>query len=118
MTNKSFTGIIEMKHNPAALVEIFHLMFLRQFSMQIDANLYAIKGGCNLRFFFSSPRYSEDLDVDVCTVAQKTLENKVNKLLTTPPLLKLLQPYGILQLSVTAPKQTATTQPWKIKLYF
>lgn len=106
-----------MKPNPTAQVELFHLMFLRQFNMQMDADLYAIKGGCNLRFFFSSVRYSEDLDIDVCTIAQKTLENKVNKLLTSPPLLKLLQGYGIIQLNTTSPKQTSTTQRWKIQLY-
>lgn len=106
-----------IKLSPKAQVELFHLMFLRQFSMQIDANLYVIKGGCNLRFFFGSVRYSEDLDLDVYTIAQETLENKINKLLGTPPLLKLLQGYGVTQLEVTAPKQTATTQRWKIQIH-
>lgn len=100
-----------------ARVEIFHLMFLRQFGVQMDASLYAIKGGCNLRFFFGSVRYSEDLDLDVCTIAQETLENKVNKLLGALPLLKLLQSYGITRLDVTAPKQTPTTQRWKVQLH-
>jgi len=106
-----------MRLNPKAQIEIFHLMFLRQLSMQIDANLYAVKGGCNLRFFFGSVRYSEDLDIDVCTIAQQTLENKINKVLTSTPLLKLLQGYGISQLDVTSPKQTPTTQRWKIQLH-
>lgn len=106
-----------MKLSIQESVELFHLMFLRQFSTQIDAKLYAVKGGCNLRFFFGSVRYSEDLDLDVHTIAQKTLENKVNKLLTSPSLLKLLQGYGITQFEVTSPKQTATTQRWKIRLY-
>ena len=106
-----------MKLNPKAQVELFHLMFLRQFSMQIDAGLYAIKGGCNLRFFFGSARYSEDLDLDVCIMAQETLENKVNKLLNAPPLLKLLQGHGITQLEVTSPEQMPTTQRWKIQLH-
>jgi len=106
-----------MKLNPKAQVELFHLMFLRHFSMQIDSNLYAIKGGCNLRFFFGTVRYSEDLDIDVCTIAQETLESKVNKLLSSPPLLKVLQGYGITQLEVSTPKQTPTTQRWKIQLH-
>lgn len=106
-----------MKTNPKAQVELFHLMFLRQFGMQIDPSLYAIKGGCNLRFFFNSIRYSEDLDLDACTIQQQTLKNKVDKILTTPPLLKSLQGYGITQLNVTSPKQTPTTQRWKIQLY-
>ena len=106
-----------MHLNAKVQVELFHLMFLRQFSRLIDADLYAVKGGCNLRFFFGSVRYSEDLDLDVCTIAKETLENKVNKLLTSPPLLKLLQGHGITQLEVTSPKQTPTTQRWKIQLH-
>lgn len=103
--------------DPKAQIELFHLMFLRQFAAKMDANLYAIKGGCNLRFFFDSVRYSEDLDLDICTIQQQTLENKVNKILTSPPLLKSLQAYGITQLDVTSPKQTQTTQRWKIQLH-
>lgn len=103
--------------NIKAYIELFHIMFLRQFSSQIDAKLYAIKGGCNLRFFFNSVRYSEDLDLDICVIQQQTLENKVNKILTTPPLLKLLQAYDILQIDVTSPEQTQTTQRWKIQLH-
>lgn len=98
-------------------VEFFHLMFLRQFSSQISAGLYAIKGGCNLRLFFNSIRYSEDLDLDIQTIQKQTLENKVNKILTSPSLLKLLQGDGISKIEVTSPKQTQTTQRWKIQLH-
>ena len=62
------------------VVELFHLMFLRQFNNNIASELYAIKGGCNLRFFFQSVRYSEDLDIDIQTIQKQTLENKVNKI--------------------------------------
>lgn len=100
-----------------AQVELFHLSFLRQFATQIDGKLYAIKGGCNLRFFFNSIRYSEDLDIDICIVEQKTLEKKVDKILTSSSLHRLLQKYDIRQLDVTSPKQTQTTQRWKIQLH-
>lgn len=39
-----------MKYSPKMQTELFHLMFLRQLNMQLAANLYAIKGGCDLRF--------------------------------------------------------------------
>ena len=103
-------------YTPTAIIEIFHLMFLRQFSAQIDSNLYAVKGGCNLRFFFNSIRYSEDLDLDIRTIQMQTLKSKVDKILASLPLLKLLQGYGVTQISFSAPKQTETTQRWKIQL--
>ena len=31
-----------------------------------------VKGGCNLRFFFDSVRYSEDIDFDVAVIARET----------------------------------------------
>lgn len=41
-------------------VEFFHLVFLRALvSRGEDKALFALKGGCNLRFFFGSVRYSE-----------------------------------------------------------
>ena len=45
--------------------EIFHFLFLERLLKISDPKLYVIKGGVNLRFFFHSPRYSEDLDIDV-----------------------------------------------------
>lgn len=98
-------------------IELFHLMFLRQFNAQIDSNFYSVKGGCNLRFFFNSVRYSEDLDLDIRVIQKQTLENKVSKILSSQPLLKSLQGYGITQIKVTSPKQSNTTQRWKIQLY-
>lgn len=108
-------GIMDL--NPKRQVEVFHLLFLQQFSMQIAANLYAIKGGCNLRFFFHSARYSEDLDIDIKTIQKQTLENKVNKVLESAAFQKLLHAYGISRIQFSTSKQTMTTQRWKIQLF-
>jgi len=104
-------------YNPKAHVELFHLMFLRLFGDNTNAALYGVKGGCNLRFFFGSHRYSEDLDIDVTTISPETLKKKVSKLLDSVMLTKLLQSHDILDLSMTTPKQTPTTQRWKIQLH-
>lgn len=101
----------------AAQVELFHLLFLRQFHQQIDPRLYAIKGGCNLRFFFDSVRYSEDLDIDIITIQKNTLEKKVSNILNSPAFIKLFQGMGIEKIISSAPKQTLTTQRWKIQLH-
>jgi hypothetical protein len=45
--------------------ELFHLAFLRALARKIPASSFAVKGGSNLRFFFSSDRYSEDIDLDI-----------------------------------------------------
>jgi predicted nucleotidyltransferase component of viral defense system len=96
--------------------EIFHLLFLKHFGTRVDKNLYSLKGGCNLRFYFQSVRYSEDIDLDVHTVAKNTLKSNVDKTLESPALIQSLRTYGIEITSFTAPKQTETTQRWKPQL--
>jgi hypothetical protein len=45
--------------------EVFHLEFLRWFGRKLDYRYYALKGGVNMRLFFGSMRYSEDMDLDL-----------------------------------------------------
>lgn len=97
-------------------VEIFHLLFLAELGRSLDKQLYAVKGGCNLRFFFGSPRYSEDLDLDVRTIERGTLARKVSRLLDGRALTLVLSAHEIAIRTVSAPKQTDTTQRWKIEL--
>jgi predicted nucleotidyltransferase component of viral defense system len=97
-------------------VEVFHLVFLAELGTKLDRALYAIKGGCNLRFFFGSIRYSEDLDLDVSKVAKDTLRRKVDQILEGRSLTSSLAARKIEISAVSRPKQTDTTQRWKIEL--
>lgn len=51
-------------------IEVFHLIFLRAITGGPQKSHLVVKGGCNLRFFFGSVRYSQDLDLDVSVVAK------------------------------------------------
>jgi predicted nucleotidyltransferase component of viral defense system len=97
-------------------IEIFHLMFLRHFGARVDKALFALKGGCNLRFFHRSLRYSEDLDLDIQTMAPGTLRSNVRSVLDADPFRMGLRAQKIEITSVSAPKQTTTTQRWKVAL--
>lgn len=97
-------------------IELFHLLFLQQLGGRLDKKLYALKGGCNLRFFFRSVRYSEDLDLDVQTTAKETLRKNVNQILAFPGFVLILRSHRIGISFVSEPKQTETTQRWKIHL--
>jgi len=103
--------------SPRACVELFHLVFLRALTARgDDKGLFALKGGCNLRFYFASVRYSEDIDLDVRVIARDTLRNKVDRLLSSPVVTSPLRAHGISIVDVSAPKQTETTQRWKAGL--
>jgi predicted nucleotidyltransferase component of viral defense system len=97
-------------------VELFHLLFLQQLGTRMDKHLYAVKGGCNLRFFFKSIRYSKDLDLDVHTTGKETLRKNVNRILKFPGLAQILRTHRLEISFVSEPKQTETTQRWKIHL--
>lgn len=106
-----------MKINtPQQAIERFHLLFLFHLGQSIDKQCYILKGGCNLRFFMKSIRYSEDIDLDIQTIASKTLEKNVDKILNSSILRKTLQANEIALIQYSKPKQTETTQRWKILL--
>ncbi len=101
---------------PPAFIERFHLLFLAQLGARLDKQLYALKGGCNLRFFFKSIRYSEDLDFDVRTIARETLRRNVNQVLSSLAFARILRSASLAITTFSQPKQTDVTQRWKVQL--
>jgi predicted nucleotidyltransferase component of viral defense system len=107
---------MRVKQENIQAVEQFHLVFLAQLGTRLDKKLYALKGGCNLRFFWKSIRYSEDIDFDVHTIAKQTLQNNVRKILQGPALNQILRAANMQVTHISEPKQTPTTQRWKVHL--
>jgi predicted nucleotidyltransferase component of viral defense system len=99
--------------NDAQIIESFHLAFLLVLQTRLDQARYVVKGGANLRYFFDSPRYSEDIDLDAVGIEPWQLEAKVDEVLASPAISILLRAGGLTLGEATKPKQTATTQRWK-----
>ena len=98
-------------------IELFHLVFVRALFANLgDKRLLAIKGGINLRFYFQSIRFSEDLDIDVITMSKLALENRVDRLLGSPTITSPLKARGVVIQNISKPKQTATVQRWKLEV--
>jgi len=107
------------KYTYLQLREVFHIEFLRWFGRKVKAEHYAIKGGVNLRFFFKSFRYSEDMDLDVRVIRVATLKEIVMKILSAAAFHDNLKPFGIAKVvppDIGKAKQTETTQRFKIHL--
>jgi hypothetical protein len=102
--------------HPIAWIEQFHLLFLDQLGRKLDKAHYALKGGCNLRFYLRSIRYSEDIDLDVRTIPVDTLRDRVNQILAGNSFARILQARGLAITHCSTPKQTETTQRWKLTL--
>jgi predicted nucleotidyltransferase component of viral defense system len=73
------------------VIERFHLLFLAQFSRRVDKGAFVVKGGCNLRFFHRSIRYSEDMDLDVGEVELQVLRDKVREVIASRPFTQILE---------------------------
>lgn len=100
--------------NDAQIIELFHLAFLLAAQSRMDQAHYVVKGGASLRYFFGSVRYSEDLDLDALEMEPWQLEEKVDAILASPAVGLLLRSGGLALGGVSKPKQTATTQRWKL----
>jgi predicted nucleotidyltransferase component of viral defense system len=104
------------KYTTMQYVELFHLLFLDQLGRKLDKRFYALKGGCNLRFYMKSIRYSEDLDMDIKNIPKDKLRDVVADILKSKPFAQILQAHGIIIARWSEPKQTETTQRWKVGL--
>lgn len=105
--------------SPLEFREAFHLVFLRALARSVPLDSVALKGGSNLRFFFGSVRYSEDMDLDAEGIPVHSLTERVMSILSSSVLRSTLRGYGVEQ--VVAPdlahaKQTETVQRFKVHL--
>ncbi len=99
--------------------EVFHLYFLDRLLKLSDPGLYILKGGVNLRFFFMSPRYSEDMDIDVLAGSVATLKKNGYKILNDRAFRRSLRSLDIADIEINDPakaKQTETTQRFRFAL--
>lgn len=104
---------------PLHIREVFHLEFLRWFARKLEADRYCLKGGVNLRLFFRSVRYSEDMDVDLRKVGIEKVKNTVMDILSSRGFSDSLKSFGIEKVvppDIAKAKQTETTQRFKIHL--
>lgn len=98
----------------AQVAELVHIAFLDVLSKRVDQSRYVLKGGANLRYFFGSVRYSEDMDLDVAGIPGWRLAEKVEAIFSSMPMRSLLRTAGLTVVEATNPKQTETTQRWKL----
>lgn len=101
-----------------AIREAFHVALLRRLTPRDGASRWRLKGGVNLRLFFGSPRYSEDMDLDADLNARMALRREIARHLGDPYFRRSLVPLGIRDVLTdqTAAKDTNTTLRFKLRL--
>lgn len=98
------------------VIELFHIAFLQVLPTRLDPARYVLKGGANLRYFFDSVRYSEDIDLDISGIEQWRVEDKVDAVLNSGALKAVLRASGLEVGAFTKPKQSDMTHRWKVPI--
>lgn len=99
--------------------EAFHTLLLKQFGETLPQDAWRVKGGVNLRLFFGSIRYSEDMDIDADQRARDALKRETRKVMTDSHVRSRLVRLGIREVRQEGRpihKDTETTLRIKMQL--
>mgnify|MGYP001611631549 FL=1 len=99
--------------------EAFHVLLLRRLVDSLPHGTWRLKGGVNLRLFFGSLRYSEDMDLDADLRVGDALKREIRKAITDPALRVRLVALGICEVRQegrAVSKDTDTTLRLKMQL--
>lgn len=80
---------------PASTREVIHLLILQELADVRRGGGVIVKGGVNLRLFFDSPRYSEDMDLDGNADGSAEIRNCIQRLFDDRAFTRRLQEVGI-----------------------
>jgi predicted nucleotidyltransferase component of viral defense system len=103
------------ERSEAQIIEIFHLLLMQVLTAH-SRDQFVLKGGANLRYYFGSVRYSNDIDLDFTGKEGWPVEQLVDAALAGRALKTLLDQQGIVIGESSKPKQTETTRRWKLGL--
>lgn len=80
---------------PREAREAFHVILLDELGTRLEHDHWTVKGGVNLRVFFDSVRYSEDIDLDVLPIKRQAVRNQLRQILKSEQLMRRLRSIGI-----------------------
>ncbi len=107
-----------MTLDPVQVREAFHCLVLQHLAPGFGLDL-RVKGGVNLRFYYGSERYSEDMDLDAAPRLRQRLKASLPKILHGPAIRRELLRLGIrdLDLPDRPAKDTDTVLRYKLGLF-
>ena len=104
--------------SPVSAREAVHLLVLGKLVEMRADTLWVLKGGVNLRLFFESPRYSEDMDLDAGEEGAAAVRSCIKGVFHERAFLRRLQRLGIrgLDPGQGPNKDTQTTFRYKFRI--
>lgn len=81
--------------------EVLHLALLEELAAKLGTENWSVKGGVNLRAYFGSVRYSEDVDLDVAPFKRQAVKRHLREILKPGGrFARRLREYGIQELRI------------------
>lgn len=104
---------------PASTRELVHLLILQELAEARPQGGVIVKGGVNLRLFFESRRYSEDMDLDGHPDGSDEIRRCITRLFDDRDFTRRVQAFGIRELDPgQGPnKDTETTFRYKFGVF-
>jgi len=81
--------------SPTSTRELVHLLILQELGAVRRGGGVVVKGGVNLRLFFRSPRYSEDMDLDGAADGSTDIRTHIARLFDDRGFTRRLHAFGI-----------------------
>lgn len=100
---------------PIAARELVHLLILQDLLAVRRIPGLTAKGGVNLRLFFGSPRYSEDMDLDGTAQSSAALRNRLRGIFEDRDFTQRLRRFGIRGLDPGEGPNKDTTTTFRYK---
>jgi hypothetical protein len=104
--------------SPLALREGFHVVLLKALAERLQGRDWVLKGGTNLRLYFSSIRFSEDIDLDVGKDVAGAMQRAIPAALADGDVQRRLRALGILQASLLGGRSNKSTDTTTVRTPF
>ncbi len=98
------------------IAESFHLAFLQALATRVNVAAWALKGGGNLRFFYSSEWFSEDIDLDTFDIEPWAFQDRIDQTLASDLLRRTLGVLGSRIDYVNPKERSKTKSKWVLGL--
>ena len=87
--------------SPRQARDVLHLALLEELAAKLGTEHWSVKGGVNLRAYFGSVRYSEDIDLDVAPFKRQAVKKHLRETLKPGGrFARRLREYGIQELRI------------------
>ena len=98
------------------IAELFQLHALTAMTEALGRGAFVVAGAANCRFYYNSPRYADDLEIEIAGIAAPDVLKRIDQVIRSPLLIRTLVVDGISVESWDQSVQSTARDTWTIAL--